>query len=165
VISVQVSSAEVHLPRRRLFVTSTVVWASFNAPRTPPNKGIEDNAENALSGTYYGVFPTGDGRPGGDFQAWIETYHNIVKPSVPVPAGYVPPSAAIDPPVGTSASSRHTHLSRHGHVNFIHANKAARVVHRVKGRVTQADSTAEHGTHDKALEWLIHEIDGRLRRR
>ncbi len=75
------------------------------------NKGIEDNATNAMSGTYYGVFPTGDGRPGGDFKAWIETYHKIVKPFVPVPAGYVPPSASvIDPPVAPKSSG---HAHRH----------------------------------------------------
>ena len=70
------------------------------------DSGIDDNAENALSGTYYGVFPTGDGRPGGNLQALIKTYHNIIKPMVPVPAGYVSPSAAIDPSARTKTSSR-----------------------------------------------------------
>src|SRR5262249_27515503 len=33
------------------------------------NSGVEDNAENAMSGTFYGFFPTGNGRPGGNFSA------------------------------------------------------------------------------------------------
>ena len=129
------------------------------------NRGIEDNAENALSGRFYGVFPTGDGRPGGDFEAWIETYHNIVKPFVPAVSGYVPPSAAIDPPAGTTTFSGHRHLKANKHVSIAHANKVARVVHRMTSRVNQVASTQRQIAHDKALEALIHEVGGRLRRR
>ncbi len=72
------------------------------------NSGIESNAENALSGNFYGVFPTGDGRVGGVFVAEIATYHNLVLPFVPSRDGYVPPSSAvIDPPKPPSGNARH----------------------------------------------------------
>ena len=61
--------------------------------------GIQDAAGNALAGTFYGTFPTGDGLPG-NFEATIYTFHNVVLPFVPA-AGYSSPPAGIDPPAGT----------------------------------------------------------------
>ena len=125
------------------------------------NKGIEDNAENPLSGTFYGVFPTGNGRPGGDFQAWITTFHNIVKPFLPVPAGFVPPSAAvIDPP-----APGHPHLKTGKHVKIRHASKAVHVVHTVHHVVKQSGSTPHHAAHDAALAFFIGEVGTHRRRR
>ena len=66
------------------------------------NRGIQDVAGNALSGDYYGTFPTGDGLPGGDFVATIATFHNRVLSGVPIKDGYVPPAAAVDPRAGSS---------------------------------------------------------------
>ena len=64
--------------------------------------GIQDIAGNALDGNFYGVFPSGDGIAGGDFVVAIDTFHNgITLPYVPARDGYVPPSAAVDPPAQT----------------------------------------------------------------
>ncbi|MGP0062328.1 MAG: beta strand repeat-containing protein [Isosphaeraceae bacterium] len=61
--------------------------------------GIQDIADNALDGNFYGVFPSGDAIPGGNFVVAIDTFHNnIILPFVPVKDGYVPPNAAVDPP-------------------------------------------------------------------
>jgi uncharacterized protein (TIGR03118 family) len=61
--------------------------------------GVQDVAGNALDGNFYGKFPSGDGLPGGNFAASIDTFHNnIVLPPVPFQDGYVPPGAAVDPP-------------------------------------------------------------------
>jgi large repetitive protein len=47
--------------------------------------GIHDVAGNALDGNFYGNFPSGDGLPGGNFAASIDTFHNnIVLAPVPV---------------------------------------------------------------------------------
>jgi Bacterial Ig-like domain len=67
--------------------------------------GIHDVAGNALDGNFYGTFPSGDGLPGGDFAASIDTFHNnIVLPPVPFRDGFVPPSAAVDPPAHSKAA-------------------------------------------------------------
>ncbi len=61
--------------------------------------GIQDIADNALDGNFYGVFPSGDAIPGGNFVVAIDTFHNnIILPFVSVKDGYVPPNAAVDPP-------------------------------------------------------------------
>jgi hypothetical protein len=63
--------------------------------------GIDSAAGVALSGNFYGSFPTGDGVPGGNFVAAIYTFHDKVLPFVPIASGYSPPAAGIDPPAGT----------------------------------------------------------------
>jgi hypothetical protein len=71
------------------------------------DSGVQDVAGNALDGNFYGTFPSGDGLPGGNFVASVETFHkNIVRPFVPVKDGYVPPSAAVDPPARAAASKK-----------------------------------------------------------
>jgi Bacterial Ig-like domain len=65
------------------------------------DRGVHDVADNALDGHFYGTFPTGNGRPGGNFAAAVVTIgkHDKLAP-VPVTDGYVAPSASeIDPPV------------------------------------------------------------------
>ena len=57
------------------------------------DRGIHDVADNALDGDFYGRFPTGDGLPGGDFVATIETFHNKVLAGVPIKDGFAPPTA------------------------------------------------------------------------
>jgi large repetitive protein len=123
------------------------------------NNGIEDNAENALSGRYYGTFPTGDGRPGGDFIASIETFHKVVKPLVPNGAGYVPPSKAVDPPAGSSTATGHAHLKSSKQAKVSSPSKADKVVHRAKSLVNQ--SAGDKSTLDKALDSLVHESGDR----
>ena len=47
--------------------------------------GIQDIAGNALDGEFYGFFPSGNNRPGGDFVAAVEhAFHNIVLAPVPI---------------------------------------------------------------------------------
>ena len=75
------------------------------------NHGIQDVAGNALNGNYYGGFPTGDGLAGGNFVATIATFHHRVLAGVPIKDGYVPPSAAVDPPAGSS-TAKHRHPRR-----------------------------------------------------
>ncbi len=74
--------------------------------------GIHDVAGNALDGNFYGTFPTGDGLAGGNFAANIYTFHNVVLPYVPIADGYVPPSAATDPPAPRLRSGKRTSLPR-----------------------------------------------------
>ena len=59
------------------------------------DRGIHDVAGNALDGDFYGRFPTGDGLPGGDFVATIETFHNEVLPAVPIKNGFVSPATRL----------------------------------------------------------------------
>ena len=40
--------------------------------------GLQDVAGNALDGEFFGSFPSGNNRPGGDFVAIVDTVHNIV---------------------------------------------------------------------------------------
>jgi hypothetical protein len=40
--------------------------------------GIQDIAGNALDGEFYGYFPSGNNRPGGDFVAELDTVHHII---------------------------------------------------------------------------------------
>jgi hypothetical protein len=127
------------------------------------NNGIEDNAENALSGRFYGTFPTGDGRPGGNFIASIETFHEVVKPLVPNGAGYVPPAKAVDPPAGSGTATGHAHLKSSKHAKVSSPSKADKVVHRAKSLVNQ--SAGDKSTHDKALDSLVHETGDRPRGR
>ncbi len=67
---------------------------------------ILDNAGRPLDGAYSGVFPSGDGRPGGDFQAILVTTHNTVQPAIPISApqahpapGSVKPTFVFVPPI------------------------------------------------------------------
>jgi large repetitive protein len=71
--------------------------------------GIHDVAGNALDGNFYGTFPSGDGLPGGNFAASIDTFHNnIVRAPVPFLDGFVPPSAAVvAPPVVATSTAKH----------------------------------------------------------
>jgi hypothetical protein len=92
--------------------------------------GIQDVAGNALDGNFYGKFPTGDGLPGGDFVAEVETFHHLVLPLVPIKSGYVPPPAGIDPPAGSSTAKKPvTHHAAAGVSHTSAAPKAPTAVH------------------------------------
>src|SRR5262249_5928720 len=47
--------------------------------------GVQDVAGNALAGTFFGFFPSGNGAPGGDFVARLDSIRNII--FAPAPAG------------------------------------------------------------------------------
>jgi hypothetical protein len=124
------------------------------------NRGIEDNAANPLSGTFYGVFPSGNGRPGYDFQGRVTTYHHLLKPLMPVPAGFVPPSGAvIDPPVPAGP-----HADALKHANVRHATKAV-TVKSVNRAVKRAAGTPPQNVFDQAIGALIDEVGHKSKRR
>ena len=100
--------------------------------------GVQDVAGNALDGNFYGTFPSGDGLPGGNFVASIDTFHNhVVLAPVPAKDGYVPPSAAVDPPAGSKP-----------------IKKTVKVVHSAQKAVSQPVRQA-HRVHDLAIESLF----------
>jgi uncharacterized protein (TIGR03118 family) len=104
------------------------------------DNGIHDVAGVALDGNFYGTFPSGDGLPGGDFAASIDTFHNnIVLPPVPFRDGYVPPSKAVDPPAHSKATKTVQHIVRS----------------KVKAKpVSQSVKPAHTHAHDQAIEAL-----------
>ena len=121
------------------------------------NSGIEDNAENAMSGTFYGHFPTGNGRPGGNFQALLATFHNKVEPFVPISAGHVSPATpTIRRPVAAMRSRRPRRW-------FAPPRRSSTWRSR-QGQLKQSVPKATHAV-DKALEHLDHESVVKARRR
>ncbi len=100
------------------------------------NSGVHDNAGNALSGFFYGTFPTGNGLPGGNFAAAISTYHNhIVLKPVPVQDGYVAPGASKVGPAPKESTT----------AAVVRATPAATVMPR---------AVPQTGAHDLAIEAL-----------
>ena len=131
------------------------------------NAGNEDNAGKAISGNFYGTFPSGDGRPGGDFVALIATIHDVVEPFVPSRDGYVPRSSSvIDPPKPSTVSRAHPGTQKKTHPQAAHTPARRSTVVRApkKTPVKPATTSAGHDTHDKALESLAHEPSGKARR-
>ncbi len=131
------------------------------------DSGIEDNAANALDGEFYGSFPSGDGRPGGNFEALIATYHDLVKPYVPSKDGHVSPSLAVDPPAGAAAAVESGPIGIHKPGKPVHTigpESAAIVKHPAKDIVRQSVSRGKH-VFDEAIEGLVHEVGTRARRR
>ncbi len=55
--------------------------------------GIQDVAGNALDGEFYGSFPSGNDRPGGDFVARVGSIHRVVSPPIPIQNGTASPLA------------------------------------------------------------------------
>ncbi len=106
----------------------------------PGDFGLQDIAGNPLDGNFYGIFPSGDGLPGGDFVATIATYHHLVLPAVPIKDGYVPPS--LNPTGGARSAAQIAALSRAAAQSAAHA------------AATSAHITRLH--HDLALEALSH---------
>jgi hypothetical protein len=107
------------------------------------DNGVQDVAGNALDGSFYGTFPSGDGLAGGDFAAYIDTFHNhIVLAPVPFKDGYVAPgSAVISPPPLQPAAKV----------------KVVRTTAKAKPVVTQAVKMAS--AHDLAIAALTVDKD------
>ena len=126
------------------------------------NAGIEDNAENALSGNFYGTFPTGNGRPGGSFEALIATFHNQIQPFVPSASGYVSPSSASDPPAGSTSSgaSGSSQTNQKGSSTTTHAPSTKPSAHSSKGSTKQS-LAKKTSLLDQALEHLINQVGNR----
>jgi hypothetical protein len=53
---------------------------------------ITDNDGRPVDGAYSGVFPSGDGQPGSEFEAFLTSVHNTVIPAAPVTASTTPPA-------------------------------------------------------------------------
>jgi uncharacterized protein (TIGR03118 family) len=126
------------------------------------NTGIEDNAENALSGNFYGTFPTGNGRPGGEFLAVINTFHNVVEPFIPAKDGYVPPSLAVIDPPQPAKSHAESGAKRKLHVQTALPQTPRVAVVRMPAK--PASTGPGHSTRDQAIESLIAEATGKPRR-
>jgi large repetitive protein len=105
------------------------------------DNGVQDVAGNALDGNFYGTFPSGDGLAGGNFAAFIDTFHNhIVLAPVPYKDGFVAPGAAVlDPPTPKIATKA----------------KVVRATASVK--VAASLSTKQASVHDQAIGALILE--------
>jgi hypothetical protein len=117
------------------------------------DNGVQDVAGNALDGNYYGHFSTGDGLPGGNFVATVVTHDNIVRATVPIQDGYVPPAAAVDPPAGSA-----THLAGTTHKHAI-AHKAKPAVPAVTHhgvQRTRAHDAALKALHVETHPWRRH---------
>lgn len=91
-----------------------VVTLTFNRGRKLPfgvytilvrSGGIADVAGNALDGEYYGTFPSGNDRPGGDFVATVSAFHRQSQAPQPT-GGFASPVAAGTTPTTTFFSSR-----------------------------------------------------------
>ena len=67
---------------------------------TARSGGLQDVAGNALDGEFFGFFPSGNNRPGGDFVAIVDAVHNIVFSPKPE-ASFATP---LDPPGRPGAS-------------------------------------------------------------
>jgi hypothetical protein len=139
-------------------ITATVVFNKGRALRGgnyrviinsgPGDFGMQDIAGNPLDGNFYGVFPSGDGLPGGDFVATIATFHHLVLPAVPIKDGYVAPSLS---PTGTVLTA-------------VPAVRRAAAVPAVHIAAASARITRLH--HDVAIEALSHtHFRGLTRRR
>ena len=126
------------------------------------NTGIEDNADNALSGNFYGTFPTGNGRTGGEFLAVINTFHNVVEPFIPAKDGYVPPSLAVIDPPKPAQSHAESGAKRKLHVQPAHSQTPRVAV--VRTPANPASTGPDHRTHDKAIESLTDEATEKPRR-
>ncbi|WP_159452310.1 DUF4394 domain-containing protein [Singulisphaera sp. GP187] len=53
--------------------------------------GIQDVAGNGLDGDFYGFFPSGNNRPGGDFVAQVDSIHRVVSAPIPIQNGSASP--------------------------------------------------------------------------
>ncbi|WP_406695275.1 DUF4394 domain-containing protein [Singulisphaera sp. Ch08] len=53
--------------------------------------GIQDVAGNGLDGDFYGIFPSGNNQPGGDFVARVDSIHRVVSPPIPIQNGFASP--------------------------------------------------------------------------
>ncbi|MDE2509124.1 MAG: hypothetical protein KGM43_18120, partial [Planctomycetota bacterium] len=119
--------------------------------------GIQDMAGNALDGEFYGDFPSGNGIPGGNFNARILAYHDLVLPLTPFyssasPRGPVNISHTpthypkLPPPSGTMTMGQ-----------ALKARTRAALAIRVAPPVTNTTSTAL-AAHDAALARFEAEV-------
>ncbi len=125
------------------------------------NSGIEDAATNALDGNYYGSFSSGDGRPGGDFQALIATYHDVVKPDVPSKDGYVSPALATgqSADIVASAKTSSSAIPRTTRPTVrVSRRRAAAQTSRRPVRIIARQSAANRRFYDEAITHLVDEL-------
>jgi hypothetical protein len=117
--------------------------------------GVQDVAGNALDGEFYGYFPSGDGRPGGDFQARIDTIHNLVLPPQPLFS-----SATPNTPKGTPGQ---LYVYKHHQLTPATPQKVRQVAHKFPGHVFGADAAIAvanaQDVHDAAIAAVVDNAD------
>jgi large repetitive protein len=80
-----------YLPGGRYLLTI----ASAGGAGTLAHNGLRDAAGNALDGEFYGFFPSGNNKTGGDFVAGLDAIHRTIFAPVPARNGYATP---VNPP-------------------------------------------------------------------
>ena len=68
---------------------------------TARSGGIADVAGNGLDGEFFGTFPSGNDRPGGDFVASINAFHNLTRAPQPI-GGFATPTTRGTRPTTTT---------------------------------------------------------------
>ncbi len=125
------------------------------------NNGIQDVAGNAMSGNYYGTFPSGDGLPGGNFVAMIAAFHNKVFAPFPIKDGWVPPvSTPGTQPVSIQGSDpptiTHRHADPHDKAVALTTHQETRAASRgAKPAVAMAPAEQSTSVNDLAMEALV----------
>ena len=86
----KITGATLSTPAAPDMPESIIVSVDNNQPLRPGSyrftihsAGITDLAGRALDGEYFGTFPSGDGRPGGEFVAILAQVKNTVLPALP----------------------------------------------------------------------------------
>jgi hypothetical protein len=117
--------------------------------------GIQDIAGNALDGEFYGFFPSGNNRPGGDFVAQLTAIHHrvfapgtVIGRATPVsPPGTLPQGFVTHDTINPSKLSRHS-IAVSRAAGGVRTIRTAAGTHRL-----DLHSRAVHAV-DKALEHL-----------
>ena len=93
--------------------------------------GIQDVAGNALDGEFYGFYPSGNNRPGGNFEAVITAFHNIVQAPVPTNGFATPVTPPGRPATGLTGSptAAQGHVTRAKHAVSHTARVAGQLAH------------------------------------
>jgi uncharacterized protein (TIGR03118 family) len=98
--------------------------------------GVQDNGGNALDGEFYGTFPSGNGKAGGDFVAELDALHNTVF----APRTVIGPASPTNPS-GTSAS--HTLSKAHSRQKTPNASTAVHHSSKHSTRVATRPASAK----------------------
>jgi hypothetical protein len=137
-------------------INHNMVLRGGNYTVTITSGGITDVAGNALDGEFYGYVPSGNGHPGGDFVAVIDTVHNRILSPLPL-KGFatpnVPPGSQL-PGYIIRADRTITPIGPRHHMNGANARLAALRAARV------AQQAAHHGAFAGIFRQQAHHKKG-----